>query len=106
MVRVLSQTLLAACLLLPVSAAQAADCTAAIQKIIVQQLEIDSAKVVPGAKLVDDLMADELDRIEIVMSLEEQFGVDIPDEVAEQLLTVADVVAYVNKNAKNTKGCR
>lgn len=66
-----------------------------IKKIIVDQLGIDESEVTPQASFVDDLGADSLDTVELVMALEEEFGIEIPDEDAEKLLTVEDVVKYI-----------
>ncbi|HKR96519.1 MAG TPA: acyl carrier protein, partial [Candidatus Angelobacter sp.] len=57
----------------------------------------------PAASFVDDLGADSLDRVELIMSLEETFGVEIPDEDAEKISTVKDAVDYIQKNAKSVK---
>ncbi|MCX8124353.1 MAG: acyl carrier protein [Spirochaetes bacterium] len=66
-----------------------------IKKIIVDQLGVDESEVTPQASFVDDLGADSLDTVELVMALEEEFGIEIPDEDAEKLLTVEDVVKYI-----------
>lgn len=66
-----------------------------IKKIIVDQLGIDESEVTPQASFVDDLGADSLDTVELVMALEEEFGIEIADEDAEKLLTVEDVVKYI-----------
>jgi acyl carrier protein len=65
--------------------------------IIVEQLSVDKDKVVPGASFVDDLGADSLDLVELIMAMEEAFGVEIPDEVAEKITTVQDAIDYVQK---------
>jgi acyl carrier protein len=61
----------------------------------VDQLGVDESEVTPQASFVDDLGADSLDTVELVMALEEEFGIEIPDEDAEKLLTVEDVVKYI-----------
>ena len=65
--------------------------------IIVEQLSVDKDKVVPSASFVDDLGADSLDLVELIMAMEEAFGIEIPDEVAEKITTVKDAVDHVNK---------
>lgn len=65
--------------------------------IIVEQLGVDKEQVVDDAKFVEDLGADSLDTVELVMALEEEFGAEIPDEEAEKLTTVGEAVAYVEK---------
>lgn len=66
-------------------------------EIIVEQLSVDKGKVVPGASFVDDLGADSLDLVELIMAMEEAFGIEIPDEVAEKITTVQDAIEHVNK---------
>ena len=68
---------------------------ARIKEIIVEQLGVNADQVTPEAKFVEDLGADSLDIVELVMALEEEFGNEIPDEQAEKLLTVGDVVKYI-----------
>ncbi|BAZ86717.1 acyl carrier protein [Dolichospermum compactum] len=71
-----------------------------VKKIIVEQLSVeDEAKVTEEASFVDDLGADSLDTVELVMALEEEFDIEIPDEAAEKILTVKDVIEYINNNA-------
>ncbi|MGW8161829.1 MAG: acyl carrier protein [Desulfobulbales bacterium] len=65
--------------------------------IIVEQLSVDRDKVVPGASFVDDLGADSLDLVELIMAMEEAFDIEIPDEVAEKITTVKDAIDHVNK---------
>ena len=65
--------------------------------IIVEQLSVDKEKVVPGASFVDDLGADSLDLVELIMAMEEAFGIEIPDEVAEKITTVQDAIEHVKK---------
>ncbi|KPK34196.1 MAG: acyl carrier protein [Nitrospira bacterium SG8_35_1] len=65
--------------------------------IIVEQLSVDKEKVVPGASFVDDLGADSLDLVELIMAMEEAFGIEIPDEVAEKITTVQDAIDHVKK---------
>jgi acyl carrier protein len=66
-------------------------------EIIVEQLSVDKDKVVPGASFVDDLGADSLDLVELIMAMEEAFGIEIPDEVAEKITTVQDAIDHVKK---------
>ena len=65
--------------------------------IIVEQLSVDKDKVVPGASFVDDLGADSLDLVELIMAMEEAFGIEIPDEVAEKITSVQDAIDHVQK---------
>ena len=66
-----------------------------IKKIIAEKLSVEMSEVVPDASFVDDLGADSLDLVELVMTMEEEFDVDISDEDAEQLVTVQDAIKYV-----------
>ncbi|MGW8301411.1 MAG: acyl carrier protein [Desulfobacterales bacterium] len=68
-----------------------------VKKIIAEKLSVDLAEVVPEASFVDDLGADSLDLVELIMSMEEEFDTDISDEDAEQITTVKDAIAYVSK---------
>ena len=74
-----------------------------VKQIIVDQLGVDQAEVTPEASFTGDLGADSLDRVELIMAMEEAFGVEIPDEDAEKIVTVQDAVAYIQKNAKSVK---
>ncbi len=67
-----------------------------VKKIIAEKLSVDLEEVVPEASFVDDLGADSLDLVELIMSMEEEFDIDIPDEKAEKLLTVQDAMDYIN----------
>ena len=71
-----------------------------LKKIVAEQLGVDEAKVLPGARFIDDLNADSLDLVEMIMSLEEEFGVEIPDEDAEQILTVQNALDYIDSHSK------
>jgi acyl carrier protein len=73
---------------------------ARLKKIVAEQLGVDENKIVPSARFTDDLNADSLDLVEMIMSLEEEFGVEIPDEAAEQILTVGDAIDYIDKHAE------
>lgn len=66
-----------------------------VKKIVVEQLGVSEDQVTPEAKFIEDLGADSLDQVELVMALEEEFGSDIPDEDAEKLTTVGDAIKYV-----------
>jgi len=66
-----------------------------VKEIIVQQLGVSESEVVPEAKFVDDLGADSLDLVELVMALEEEYGTEISDEEAEKIVTVGDAYAYI-----------
>ena len=66
-----------------------------VKQIIVEQLGVDEGEVTPSASFVDDLGADSLDTVELVMALEEEFGHEIPDEEAEKLQSVGDVTKYI-----------
>lgn len=70
-----------------------------VKKVVLQQLLVDESKIVPEASLVDDLDADSLDLVELVMALEEEFGLQIEDEKAENIRTVGDAVDYVDSHA-------
>ncbi len=72
-----------------------------IKEIIVEQLGVKADQVVPEAKFIEDLGADSLDTVELVMALEEEFGQDIPDEEAEKLQTVGDVIKYIDESSKH-----
>lgn len=71
-----------------------------VKAVIVEQLSVNEAEVKMESKFVDDLGADSLDVVELVMALEEKFGVEIPDEQAEKIATVGDVVSYIEQNKK------
>ncbi len=71
-----------------------------VKNIIVKQLNVDAAKVTENAKFIEDLGADSLDTVELVMAFEEEFNVEIPDEVASKMLSVKDVTDYIAKNSK------
>ena len=71
-----------------------------VTKIIVEQLEVPADKVVPSASFTEDLKADSLAIVELVLAFEEQFEIDIPDEDTEKIRTVQDAIEYIEKNAK------
>jgi len=70
-----------------------------VKKIVVEHLGVESDKVVEGASFIDDLGADSLDTVELVMAFEEEFGVEIPDDAAETILTVGDAINFLQKNS-------
>ncbi|HEV2615197.1 MAG TPA: acyl carrier protein [Candidatus Acidoferrales bacterium] len=74
-----------------------------VKQIIVEQLGVDEGEVTPTASFVDDLGADSLDIVELVMAFEEAFGIEIPDEDAEKIATVKDAIAYIDKHGKEKK---
>ena len=71
-----------------------------VKKIIVDQLGVKPEQVTPDAKFIEDLGADSLDTVELVMALEEEFGSEIPDEQAEKLQSVGDVIKYIEDQQK------
>ena len=72
-----------------------------VKEIIVKHLGIDPDKVTEDANFIDDLGADSLDTVELAMSFEEEFGCEIPDEAAESMFTVGDVIKFLETNAKS-----
>ena len=72
-----------------------ADIEAKVKEIIVEQLGVDPREVVPGASFINDLGADSLDTVELVMAFEEEFGIEIPDEEAEKILSVGQAIEYI-----------
>jgi acyl carrier protein len=71
-----------------------------VKEIIVEQLGVNPEQVTPSASFIEDLGADSLDTVELVMAFEEEFSVEVPDEDAEKLQTVGDVVRYIEERAK------
>ncbi|MGA2245394.1 MAG: acyl carrier protein [Verrucomicrobiota bacterium] len=71
-----------------------------VKDIVVEQLGVKPEQVTPQAKFIEDLGADSLDTVELVMALEEEFGIEVPDEQAEKLQSVGDVIKYVEENVK------
>ncbi len=70
-----------------------------VKKIVVEHLDVEESKVSDNASFIDDLGADSLDTVELVMVFEEEFGCEIPDDAAEKILTVKDAVDYIEKNS-------
>jgi acyl carrier protein len=72
-----------------------------VKKVVVSQLEVAEEEVTPTASFVDDLGADSLDVVELVMGFEEEFDIEIPDEDAEKIATVGDAVSYIDDKTKS-----
>ncbi|MBF0139429.1 MAG: acyl carrier protein [Magnetococcales bacterium] len=70
-----------------------------VKKIVVEQLQVEPDQVTDDAHFVDDLGADSLDTVELVMALEEEFGMEIPDDAAEKIQTVRQAIEYIEKHA-------
>ena len=68
-----------------------------VKKIVVEHLGVEADKVVESANFIDDLGADSLDTVELVMAFEEEFGIEIPDDAAESIVTVGDAIKYIDK---------
>jgi acyl carrier protein len=75
-----------------------ADTEAKVKEIIINELGVEPEKVTPEASFVEDLGADSLDTVELVMAFEEEFGMEIPDEEAEKLQTVGDAIKYIEEH--------
>jgi len=75
-----------------------ADIEAKVKDIIINELGVESEKVTPEASFVEDLGADSLDTVELVLAFEEEFGIEIPDEDAEKLQTVGDAINYIRQS--------
>ncbi len=74
------------------------DAAERVKKIVIEHLGVDDAKVTDNASFIDDLGADSLDTVELVMAFEEEFGLEIPDEAAENILTVKDAITYIEEH--------
>ncbi len=74
-----------------------------VKQLIVEQLGVDEAEVTPNAHFIDDLGADSLDIVELVMTFEEAFEIEIPDEDAEKITTVKDAIDYIQSHVKSAK---
>ena len=70
-----------------------------VKKIVVEHLGVDAEKVTDNASFIDDLGADSLDTVELVMAFEEEFGCEIPDEAAEKILTIQDAINYIEQHS-------
>ena len=75
------------------------DIAAKVKNIVVDHLGVDEDKVTEGASFIDDLGADSLDTVELVMAFEEEFGVEIPDDAAEKIQTVKDAIDFISQNS-------
>ncbi len=71
-----------------------------VKKVVVDQLDVNEDEVTPTASFVDDLGADSLDQVELIMAFEEEFDIEIPDEDAEKITTVGDAVNYIDEKTK------
>ena len=74
------------------------DTTDRVKKIVVEHLGVEEDKVSEGASFIDDLGADSLDTVELVMAFEEEFGIEIPDDAAENIATVKDAISFIDAN--------
>ena len=72
-----------------------------VRKIVIEHLDADPEKVTEKASFIDDLGADSLDTVELVMAFEEEFGCEIPDDAAEKILTVKDAITFIEQHASN-----
>ena len=72
-----------------------------VKKIVVEHLGVEPDKVTENASFIDDLGADSLDTVELVMAFEEEFGIEIPDDAAEKIQTVGDAIGFIKSNAKS-----
>lgn len=70
-----------------------------VKKIVIEHLGVEDSKVTDTASFIDDLGADSLDTVELVMAFEEEFGIEIPDDAAEKIQTVRDAIDYIEKNS-------
>ena len=75
------------------------DVTERVKKIVIEHLGVEDEKGTENASFIDDLGADSLDTVELVMAFEEEFGCEIPDDAAEKILTVKDAITYLNEQA-------
>jgi len=72
-----------------------------VKKIVVEHLGVEAAQVKEDAKFIDDLGADSLDTVELVMAFEEEFGIEIPDDAAEKIQTVGDAIGFIQSKPKS-----
>lgn len=75
-----------------------------VRRIVVEQLGVDASQVVDGASFIDDLGADSLAIVELILAFEERFGVSIPEDVSQRIVTVGDVVAYLGEHGSSLDG--
>ena len=73
-----------------------------VKKIVTDHLGVDEAKVVENARFIDDLGADSLDQVELVMKFEDEFGCEIPDDAAEKLTTIQSAISYIEAQSSNS----
>ena len=78
------------------------DTTDRVKKIVVEHLGVEEDKVSEGASFIDDLGADSLDTVELVMAFEEEFGIEIPDDAAEKIVTVNDAISFIDANVSKS----
>ena len=71
-----------------------------LKKIVAEQLGVEESKITPASRFTDDLNADSLDLVEMIMSLEEEFGIEIPDEDAEKIVVVQDAIDYIDAHSQ------
>lgn len=76
------------------------DIAVRIKKVVAKNLETDESRITPDSKFVEDLGADSLDQVELIMAFEEEFSIEIPDEQAEKIQTIADAIKYVETHSK------
>lgn len=76
------------------------DIESRVKQIVAEHLDVDESKIASNASFIDDLGADSLDQVELVMAFEEEFGTEIPDEEAEKIVTVEDAVKYLEEHAQ------
>lgn len=80
------------------------DIAARVKKVVIEHLSVDEGKVVDSANFIDDLDADSLDTVELVMAFEEEFGCEIPDAAAEKIVTVKDAIDFISNHAGGGSG--
>jgi acyl carrier protein len=76
------------------------DIAARIKKTVAKNLETDESRITPDSRFVEDLGADSLDQVELIMAFEDEFGIEIPDDQAEKIQTIADAIKYVEAHSK------
>ena len=76
------------------------DINAKVKELIVEKLGVEESEIVPAARFIEDLGADSLDTVELIMKFESEFNMDIPEEAAEKLRTVQDAIDYIEENKK------
>ena len=76
------------------------DIVGKVKELVVDKLGVEESEIVPGARFIEDLGADSLDTVELIMKFEEEFGMEIPETEAEKLRTVQDVIDYITNNKK------